>query len=561
MPFNLWDWLSGAVDDLLEAGEDAWDFVKNPAYVLARDSAKAYASAYNLRGDGEAFEELWGLTVNAMLFAHEAHEDAIDEVVRELRLLDDLVDAAPRSPTAFGRPVSVLGDDGFRELQVAGTAGRYVIFSDHHMLFSGCRQNFFRDGSREGSGDGNIGLYLQVLEEYYAEREYTLVENGDVEELIILEPDLREIDDIQGWSWAEVKAYREARKLPQLRAIARDNRDYYETIQRGFIADRRYLRLTGNHDRDMRSQRFADAVSEVAGIEMPLASDALILRDGDRVDFIVCHGHQFDTACTPRFAAELGESFSQASAWAYQGPDRVWRASYDPIDEWLSGERSFANALVDDEPAVADNWDVPLVGKTPAEILAVLNTSLPEWIADSIGTLETRKQWENIYDKNIAWEYFDHANAGDAIDHEVKTGRRWFKFRHLNELRIVDELRRAFPGRTPTLVLGHSHEPRLRSGRRGDAHGADCYLNSASAGRFEGLIWGLELIDGEPLLISWHRDGSTPVRTVWRDAREGDAFVLRPDATATIDELLAAGAEPDPRERMALYIAIDQAVR
>ncbi len=109
-------------------------------------------------------------------------------------------------------------------------------------------------------------------------------------------------------------------------------------------------------------------------------------------------------------------------------------------------------------------------------------------------------------------------------------------------------------------MLGHSHEPRLRAGHPGESDErqvTDFYLNSASAGRFEGLIWGLELIDGEPLLISWHRDASTPVRTIWRDAREGDAFVPRPDSTATLEELLTE--EDDPRERMAVYIAIDQA--
>ena len=49
MAFNLFDWLA-------EAGEDAWDFLKNRSYVAARDSAKGYAAEYHLGNDGEAFE-------------------------------------------------------------------------------------------------------------------------------------------------------------------------------------------------------------------------------------------------------------------------------------------------------------------------------------------------------------------------------------------------------------------------------------------------------------------------------------------------------------------------
>lgn len=567
MPFNLWDWLAGAADTIAEAGEDAWDwlseagedvwdFLNNAQLIIARDSAKDYAAAYHLDGDGEAFEELWGLMINATLFAHEHHDAARSEVVRELAVLADVVQAAPIAPTPFGRPVSATDDDGFLTVQVAPTEGKYAIFSDHHMLFSGCRQNFFRDGG--GGGGGNRDLYVEVLRDFYAVEEYTLVENGDVEELIILEPDLGEIDNIKSWSWDEVKSYRESKKIPQLEAIVRDNRDYYIALQDGFIGAERYFRITGNHDRDMRLQAFADTVSDTAGIDMPLASDALLLRTGGRVAFIVCHGHQFDTSCTPAFAAELGESFSQASAWAFQGPDRVWRTAFDPVDEWLSGERSFANALVTDEADVTDNWDIPLVGLTPREVVALLNTNLPDWVAEGLGHLETQAQWENIYDKNIAWEYFDNAaRPGDAIDEEVKTGKRWFKFRHLNEILIVDEMRKNFPGDVPTLVLGHSHEPRLRSGHPTEQQAIDCYLNSASAGRFENLIWGLELIDGAPSLISWHRGdaavGHQPVRTVWRDGRDDDAFVLVADSAAPLDELLTATGEDDTTT---LYVAI-----
>lgn len=34
------------------------------------------------------------------------------------------------------------------------------------------------------------------------------------------------------------------------------------------------------------------------------------------------------------------------------------------------------------------------------------------------------------------------------------------------------------------------------------------YFNTGSAGRFENLVWGLEIVGGQPTLVGWtHRDG------------------------------------------------------
>ena len=153
-----------------------------------------------------------------------------------------------------------------------------------------------------------------------------------------------------------------------------------------------------------------------------------------------------------------------------------------------------------------------------------------------ISNLNTERGWESIYGKNIAWNYFE--NEGDpqkCIDLEVSTGKRWFKFRHLNELRLTVELENAFGPRVPTLILGHTHEPRFRprkaSGQSGHSQNwqeIDFYANSGSAGRFENLIWGIEILDRAPLLISWHRDGDRmPVRTVWESFGTNGGF-LRP---------------------------------
>lgn len=330
MAWNFCDWLDNVAEDIVQG------LLKAPEMIVARDRAKKYAAAYHPEGDHEAFRALWFLTIKATLSAKAEHENALTEVLRSIDNLKLLVDRSPDEPTRFGLPITLIGDDGLLTAQVANTAGSYVIFSDHHMLPNGVRQNFFKD-TAVGAGDGNHGLYLEILGGYYGAKDYCLVENGDVEELLIYEPVLAEIEDIGSWSWDQIFDYRDAKKRLQLGDIARDNRDYYQTLDRHFIRKEKYFRITGNHDRDMRQEAFAGLVGSITGVDFPVASDVLLLRGSRNVDYVICHGHQFDTACTPKYAAQLGESFSQASAWAYQGPDRVWREEFDPIADWLSG--------------------------------------------------------------------------------------------------------------------------------------------------------------------------------------------------------------------------------
>ncbi|MCB6176624.1 hypothetical protein LHP98_00575 [Rhodobacter sp. Har01] len=569
MGFDPFIWLA-------DLAEDLWNEVVNSGKMLAaRGGALNMAEAYHLDGDDEAFRILWALTTKATLAELGLHADAQAEVGRALGLLRTLADTAPATATGFGKPITVVVDDGFLTTQVAATAGRYVVFSDHHMLYHGARQNFFKHGyqaqNQSGEADSNYDLYLEILGKYYGVADYTLVENGDIEELLIYEPVLAEIKDAASWTWGEILAYRNSKKLSQLARIARDNRSYYQTIQTHFTDRKKYFRITGNHDRDMRSQAFVDVVRDATATALPLASDVLLLRGAGDVDYIICHGHQFDSSCTPKHAAKLGETLTQGGAWAYQGPDRVWRESKDPIADWRRGGRPVQNELVTDQPTDYQTTLEALIGAVDpvtGELIGDAAQFLVDALGVALGSLDSERGWETIYGKNIAWEYFDNANSPElAIRDEVKTGKRWFKFRHMNEFRIVAELDSLFAGRPTRLILGHSHEPRFRPGKSlpGQPHRTvDSYLNCASAGRFQNLIWGIELIDGEPFLVSWHREdrppvGNVAVRTLWENALDGATSVLRPIASATIAELLG-GATGLHGDTTTLRIAADHII-
>ncbi len=549
MGFNPIEWLGDRIEDLYMG------LKTSPELILARETARGIFKAYQLRDDDEAFRELWFLLMRATVTMRQTHDDAVEEVLRSIDTLKTLVDRAPAEPTRFGSPITLVADDGLLTVQSASASGRYVIFSDHHMLPNGARQNFFRF---------NRDLYVDVLRDYYGAEDYCLVENGDVEELLIYEPELGEVEGIGGWDWDQIIAFRNVKKRIQLGEIVRDNRDYYETVAEHFIAKEKYFRITGNHDRDMRQESFAGLVSATAGIDFPVASDVLLLRGARSVDFVVCHGHQFDTGCTPKYAAQTGESFSQATAWAVQGPDRNWRTALDPIGKWLSGDEVLYNQLVSDEPNEGLSPLETSLGDVGATVQQLL-----DGLGGLIGTLDTRRGWEALYGKNIGWEYFDNADSpSKAFREEVKPGFRWFKFRHMNEFRLVDRLELAFGNRIPTLILGHSHEPRIRPGVNWpgvERRQIDFYLNSGAAGRFENLIWGIELIDGEPFLISWHREtrsgGPVAVRTIWEDSYTGSKYIIEPVSSATLQELLSGKSDEEEDSRnLALMIASEHAL-
>jgi hypothetical protein len=188
----------------------------------------------------------------------------------------------------------------------------------------------------------------------------------------------------------------------------------------------------------------------------------------------------------------------------------VLRDGADFLSPWTEGDKAFNNSLVTAQ-----------VGGNISQFWAVVGKEL--------GTLNKDENWESIYGKNIAWEYFTSDSAEDAFKYEVETGIRWYKFRHMDEITLVSWLDALFGTDGVRLTLGHSHEPRLRAGKPaaigGTAARAGNYLNSAAAGRFENLVWGIEYDDGTATLVSWSRDGDGRLRrTVWED---GDLLHVR----------------------------------
>ena len=391
-------------------------------------------------------------------------------------------------------------DKGQARLHLTRVADRplanrsYVIFSDHHITFQGHRHSPFST---------NAALYAGALKHYYNDG-FTLVENGDVEELVVYEPTMdygdgpgAEPDRRQGMTIPQLQARRlEVRKQvlgwimadPGLASV----REAWKAFCEAKDAEHhpRMLRITGNHDHDLRRPEFRD-IYHGNGIELPEVADLLRLtRPGDPA-WLILHGHQLDLASNHRVAVRQGEVISECVGLFYQGADRQW-----PLGDtsgWRSGAKTFRNELVVDD-----------VGPSAFNANAL-----------------TEVLFELVFQHNVAWEYFRLEDHVDAVAHELLTGARFFKFRHLDEVRLWNWMKTFQPARRPRVILGHTHEVR-HSARVHGGHVAEGYYNSGSAGRFVGLLWGLEVVNGVATVVSWDQDAAgNPRRRAWSPDQEG----------------------------------------
>ena len=499
-------------DDLLHPERLAGRIAEwlNPSRLVA----KTAASGYHLQPGGlDTFNDWWALAKPARdLMAQEHKSDGSGAIDVELR-------------RAFARLAAIVNDGarhdevGYRFVARVPDSKRLVIFSDHHMGYTGSRQDFFTES-------GNRDLYAAILDEY-ADAGFTLVENGDVEELIVHEPDnprpsrqlslldkVANTTNIHDSGWDALDDVRRTQRLAQLSKVIDTHRSLYDQINRQFVETGRYVRIAGNHDQDLQDPGFLEVLRRVyPGLDR--VEDFLVVESGSTPRFVVGHGHHFDTSGTPKFSRRAGETLSECLAWAYEGADRVWRwEGLDGVQQWSDGREPFRNTLVSDDIdrgwfSFKDGLEAGLAAWLGASTNGMIGLGAVGGIAGMAAALADQLSepgfWEMVFGHNIAWEYFRSDDPGEALFNEMFAGRRWMKVRHLDEIFIVDQLRRAFGANVPSLVLGHSHEVRHQSWNPSTGATTGHYLNSGAAGRFENLIWCVEIVGGQAQIVAWHR--------------------------------------------------------
>ena len=496
------------------------------AFDFERDVARSISRKFDLDSSRvAAFDELWTFARNAREYEKKKMEDGTIE-----KGLEDAYNLVAR--LAAGQNTS---EKTFSRIQET-TEEKLVIFSDFHMTALGAIPDYFADFNR--------GLYLEVLD-YYAGKDFCLVENGDLEDCLLYVPTLEEAKArtkaapkpvgigelaypirLNEPAWDDFMELRYAKRQDSLELIIDEFQDYYNAIRTKFIAKNKngklkYVRLTGNHDTYLdqdRERDLRDRIQQELGVSV---FDVLRIKRNGQISYVVTHGHQFDEACMQHgsipFAKSLGEVYSECVGWCNQGGDRVWRE--DDSKRWYIGSK-YENTLAWAHPG---NYS----GDSKGDLL--------------LGNIEQIKKdsknfIEELLGRQVGWEYFentdgvndhlsgfnDKADAFNAFALEVWTGDEMYKLRHLDEVSLVQEYEKEFnaleTGRPiPKLIVGHSHEPRQNAvySKGGSTHAVNFYLNSGAAGRYQNLIWCVEIEGGEDRIVSWSKIDGQLTKITW----------------------------------------------
>ncbi len=464
---------------------------------ISYNTLKALGKAYQLKTDRDIdmFDDLWEIYQIGNKYRRDNEEALRKQVERSYTSLTGVVKA---------KAAPAQAENGFKRVGVAQNDS-LVIFSDHHMTPRNHRHDYFFNF--------NFKLYCEVLR-HYAGQGFALVENGDVEELVVFEPTPAEtsrrrkivkkpllIDDIGEINWDELVGLRAETRRNQLEAILHDNQDYYRLVRERF-GKTRFYKIAGNHD----TYYSGDLEGMIeAELWRGVVKDILLVERKHQarvdVDFLITHGHQFDDSCVPPYAKMVGEVISECLSWAFQGADRIWRVS--DTRKWNSRPlKEFSNVLASANAPSAVTSGHP-------DLEAVL---------------------EAFMGHQVAWEYFENEDPYMAFVKEVCTGDEFFKYRHLDENQLANAILhwKADLPDFPTLICGHSHEPRARStfqNNKGilppgskDMNLFTPYMNTGSAGRFENLIWCVEIDGATAQVVSWSNAG-TDGRLVLRKVR------------------------------------------
>ncbi|MEM6930519.1 MAG: hypothetical protein AAF602_26515 [Myxococcota bacterium] len=452
--------------------------------LMQRSLFMEMAERYALNGDRRTFRSLF--SVQQAIRRVGSWPSVVETVERAMNGLQSVLD---------GEPTEQAGFQSVRRVP----NGKVVIFSDQHILPDENRQSGVWRANRDG--------YTRVLQ-HYGEDGWVVVEDGDVEDLVILEPAITEsmyaevllgkLDRRVRWKNAKqlleriatdpaatFRALEEARVPRRREQYARirsavGNQRYYDTL-RQLAASDQLIRVTGNHCYNLRDLQTDDPLRPV--------DVAIVERERPMA---ILHGHQFDQATAPGVATLYGEVISECLGVWFQGPDRTW------------GPRETARILGGGFPnRLSTHGDSHGgVGTMVTALMAGSDGSVDEWAA----------AWEGLFGHPIAWEYAaDEWQLGarygayrpGAIIEQAMLGRQFFKFRHLDELAVVLALERWQVD--ADVVFGHTHEVRdIPSGA------SSRYFNSGAAGRFEGLLWALEVEPRGVTICAWHieDDGS-----------------------------------------------------
>jgi hypothetical protein len=257
--------------------------------------------------------------------------------------------------------ISTAASRRVRRLPPVSQTTKYVVFSDLHRFVPGDTDFFTRNGTPR---------IFQSLLHHFAVNGYTLIENGDVEDLWRRDSGNPSIDNSLG-------AGTRTTNRTLLRSILDANRKIYDQIEEEYASHGRYARTAGNHDMPM-LESYMQRVLQDEALPSSRVDEFLLIEEqgGAGVTHLITHGHQsdnFNRAGCEWFGETVTRLVSRFFEVPILGEFMAGLSSEEPnVDQQFNQGRK--NVLSEheylslyatlDEPALYDSYE-ELVGEMP----------------------------------------------------------------------------------------------------------------------------------------------------------------------------------------------------
>lgn len=444
-----WAAFTDAVEDaaawVLEALEDIGDFVLDQLLPMAWGIIKLAVVGYILVAAGLALVlggMLWWLLPAAALSVLLCTANKKEWGETYGVVLRDIVAGTPQMQAAY------------RTTRLPG-AGKYFITSDHHRYPAGNLDTFAEMGSSK--------LYQDMLK-HYAATQWTLIENGDMEDFWLRGGSARGVvfdiastlpSPVADAIYEDGASHAAVRNLLARTILNPVNTQVYADVRTLFHDHGRYQRIAGNHDG---AYQFEDVVETLRTVYPDLVMNDVVVLEGGGTTAVITHGHKTD-AWSSDSCSFIGEAFVSISS-AIRDVSTGW---------WAPGVKAPQDTF--------DLWD----GKRHNEMMG------PPAFNETLGA---------------------------SLDSDFST---------MNEVALFDAVRRVYPeaSHRPYVLLAHTHGPLVEPQRPGDAERWSRYYNDGS-GLYWHMITGLEWewngTDPEPhvRLVAWRYADDVTCTTVQR---------------------------------------------
>jgi hypothetical protein len=272
--------------------------------------------------------------------------------------------------------ISTAASRRVRRLPPVSQTTKYVVFSDLHRFVPGDTDFFTRNGTPR---------IFQSLLHHFAVNGYTLIENGDVEDLWRRDSGNPSIDNSLG-------AGTRTTNRTLLRSILDANRTIYDQIEEEYATHGRYARTAGNHDMPL-LESYMQRVLQDEALPSSEVDEFLLIEEqgGAGVTHLITHGHQSDNF--NRAGCEwFGETVTRLVSRFFQvpilGEFMAGLSSEEPnVDQQFTQGRK--NVLSEheylslyatlDEPALYDSYE-GLVGEMPLPWILLGHSHDPKYV-------------------------------------------------------------------------------------------------------------------------------------------------------------------------------------